>query len=116
MADARALYEFERYAGELERAPADLRRGVGPAGGGQSALEQAAAARTQAPERLRPDGEQRHCQTLQQAEKQEKRGVTDAALADLKKSLESTVLRAETDGKVTELKVNVAASAKAMWR
>lgn len=111
LADARALYEFERYAGELERARQTYDEASARQVEAQSALEQAAAARTQALNAC-DQTVNSAIADLQQAEKQEKRGVTDAALADLKKSLESTVLRAETDGKVTELKVNVGSICK----
>lgn len=111
LADARALYEFERYAGELERARQTYDEASARQVEAQSALEQAAAARTQALNAC-DQTVNSAIADLQQAEKQEKRGVADAALADLKKSLENTVLRAETDGKVTELKVNVGSICK----
>ena len=49
---------------------------------------------------------------MQEADKQLKKGVESKALDDLKKSLEDTVLKAETSGKITDLKVNVGSICK----
>lgn len=111
LTEAKALYEFDRYAGELERAKQAYDEAASRQVTAQNALEQATAARTQALDAC-DQTVNSAAADLQQAQKQQKQGATDTGLAELKKSLEGTVLRAETDGKITDLKVNVGSMCK----
>ena len=111
LAEAKTLYEFDRYAGELERTKQAYDEASAQQVAAQNALEQAAAARTQALDAC-DQAVNSAAADLQQAQKLQKQGVTDASLAELKKSLEDTVLRAQTAGKITDLKVNVGSLCK----
>ena len=111
LAEARTLYEFERYAQELERTRQIYEEAAARQLAAQTALEQATVARTQAMD-VCDQAVNTASADLQQAQRQQKQGLNDTSLAELKKNLEDTILRAETDGKITDLKVNVGSLCK----
>lgn len=109
--NARALYSYDSYSQAYNSAKQTYDAAVAERDAAESAYKQADAARNQALDA---------CDTtintavtaLQEAERQLKKGVDNKALEDLKKSLDDTVLKAETSGKITELKVNVGSICK----
>ena len=108
---ARTLYSYDSYTQAYNTAKQAYDAAAAERDTAESAYKQADAARYQALDA---------CDTtintaltaLQEADKQLKKGVESKALDDLKKSLEDTVLKAETSGKITDLKVNVGSICK----
>lgn len=109
--NARVLYSYDSYAQAYNSAKQTYDAAVSERDAAESAYKQADAARNQALDA---------CDTtintavtaLQEADRQLKKGVDSKALEDLKKSLDDTVLKAETSGKITDLKVNVGSICK----
>ncbi len=108
---ARTLYSYESYTQAYNTAKQAYDAAAAERDTAESAYKQADAARMQALDA---------CDTtinnavsaLQEADKQLKKVVDSKALDDLKKSLDDTVLKAETSGKITDLKVNVGSICK----
>ena len=108
---ARTLYSYDSYTQAYNTAKEAYDAAAAERDTAENAYKQADAARFQALDA---------CDTtintaltaLQDADKQLKKGVDSKALDDLKKSLEDTVLKAETSGKITDLKVNVGSICK----
>lgn len=108
---ARTLYSYDSYTQAYNTAKQAYDAAAAERDTAESAYKQADSARYQALDA---------CDTtintalsaLQEAEKQLQKGVDSKALDDLKKSLEDTILKAETSGKITDLKVNVGSICK----
>lgn len=108
---ARTLYSYDSYTQAYNTAKQAYDAAAAERDTAESAYKQADSARYQALDA---------CDTtintalsaLQEAEKQLQKGVDSKALNDLKKSLEDTILKAETSGKITDLKVNVGSICK----
>lgn len=108
---ARTLYSYDSYTQAYNTAKQAYDAAAAERDTAESAYKQANSARYQALDA---------CDTtintalsaLQEAEKQLQKGVDSKALDDLKKSLEDTILKAETSGKITDLKVNVGSICK----
>lgn len=109
--NARTLYSYDTYTQAYNTAKQAYDAAAAERDAAESAYKQADAARFQALDA---------CDTtintavaaLQEADQQLKKGVDSKALEDLKKGLEDTVLKAETSGKITDLKVNVGSICK----
>ena len=111
LANARTLYDYDSYAAAYEQAKQAYDAAVAAKNEAQGNYDQAQNAANQALDA---------CDTtintavsaLQDADKALKKGVDDSSLKELEKSLDDTVLKAETSGKVTDLKVNVGSLCK----
>lgn len=111
LADAQALYSYDTYNSAYQQAKQSYDAAVAAKNEAQSAYEQAQSTANQALDA---------CDTtintavsaFNDADAALKKGASDKSLDDLKKSLDDTVLKAETSGKVTDLKVNVGSISK----
>lgn len=109
--NAHALYSYDSYTQAYTSAKQTYDAAVAERDAAENAYKQADAARNQALDA---------CDTtintavtaLQDADRQLKKGVDNKALDDLKKNLDDTILKAETSGKITDLKVNVGSICK----
>lgn len=109
--DAKTLYDYERYAQALQAAKAPYDQAAASRQQAQEAYDQALATRT------RTLGEQdAGIAELEAAAgtatSQLESSAAGKELEELQKKLEETTLRAETDGKVTALAVNVGSVCK----
>lgn len=109
--DARTLYNADAYSTALEAAQQAYDPAVAAVQTAQAAYDQAEAARSQALDAIDTTINQAVA-AAQDAKKQMEQGVSSKEIEELEKRLADTVLRAETSGKITELKVNVGSLCK----
>lgn len=109
--DARALYNADAYSAALTAAQQTYDPAVAAVQTAQTAFDQAVAAGNQALDAIDTTINQAVA-AAQEAKKQLDQGVPAKELEELEKKLADTVLRAETSGKITELKVNVGSLCK----
>lgn len=108
---AQTLYSYDSYNEAYQQAKQAYDAAVQAKGEAQANYDQTNAAALQALD---------SCDTAintalsayQEADKAVKKGVSNRPIEELEKSLQDTVLRAESSGKVTELKVNVGSICK----
>lgn len=111
LSDARALYNAETYSSALAAAQQVYDPASAAVQAAQTAYDQADAARYQALDAIDTTINQA-VTAAADAKKQMDQGVSAKEVEELEKKLEDTVLRAETGGKITELKVNVGSLCK----
>ncbi|GKI15480.1 hypothetical protein CE91St44_19650 [Oscillospiraceae bacterium] len=109
--EARKLYNADAYSAALETAQQAYDPAAAAVQAAQAAFEQATAARHQTLDSIDATINQAVAAALD-AKKQMDQGVSAKEIEELEKKLEDTVLRAETSGKITELKVNVGSLCK----
>ena len=108
---ARTLYSYDSYTEAYNTAKQAYDAAAAERDTAESAYKQADTARYQALDAC-DTAINTAVSALQDADRQLQKGVDSKALDDLKKSLEDTVLKAETSGKITDLKVNVGSICK----
>ena len=108
---ARTLYSYASYTEAYNTAKQAYDAAAAERDTAESAYKQADTARYQALDAC-DTAINTAVSALQDADRQLQKGVDSKALDDLKKSLEDTVLKAETSGKITDLKVNVGSICK----
>lgn len=103
---AKVLYKYDSYAAAMAAAQGTYDPAAAARQEAQSLYDQAVALRQQTLDGL-DSAINTAVATAQDAQKQMKRGVSAKEVNEIEKRLEATVLKAETNGKVTELKVTV---------
>lgn len=108
---AKQLYSFEKYTEEFNSAKQTYDSAVQAKSEAQSNFDQVNLGAKQALDSC-DSAINSAVSLVQEADRELKKGVSSTALAELEKSLQETVLKAETSGKVTDLKVNVGSICK----